>query len=133
MNKIKNILIVFFSFVIFIVSLVFIVIEGRLLFSLDWTIYDNVFFGFLRYLFRLLIAIVTCAYSILEFINIKKKSELINFILFIYNICLVMVSIIMLFATTNMVGEIALCLCSIIILIKIIFILIINKRKIKEC
>lgn len=133
MNKIKNILIVFFSFVIFIVSLVFIVIEGRLLFSLDWTIYDNVFFGFLRYLFRLLIAIVTCVYSILEFINIKKKSELINFILFIYNICLVMVSTIMLFATTNMVGEIALCLSSIIILIKIIFILIINKRKIKEC
>ena len=84
MKIVRNILVGFFSIIIFVLSLAFIVIEGRLLFSLDWIIYDNVIFGFLRYFFRFLIAISLCIYSIVEFINMKKKSEKIQFILFIY-------------------------------------------------
>ena len=128
MKIVRNILVGFFLVIIFVLSLAFIVIEGRLLFSLDWTIYDNVIFGFLRYFFRLLIAIVTSIYTILEFINMKKKSEKLNFILFIYNICLVIISIVLLFKATNMVGEIAILLSLIILLIKGLFIFLINLK-----
>jgi hypothetical protein len=128
MKIVRNILVGFFLVIIFVLSLAFIVIEGRLLFSLDWTIYDNVIFGFLRYFFRLLIAIVTSIYTILEFINMKKKSEKLNFILFIYNICLVIISIVLLFKATNMVGEIAILLSLIILLIKGLFIFLVNKK-----
>ena len=128
MKIVRNILVGFFLVIIFVLSLAFIVIEGRLLFSLDWTIYDNGIFGFLRYFFRLLIAIVTSIYTILEFINMKKKSEKLNFILFIYNICLVIISIVLLFKATNMVGEIAILLSLIILLIKGLFIFLVNKK-----
>jgi hypothetical protein len=127
MKIVRNILVGFFSIIIFVLSLAFIVIEGRLLFSLDWTIYDNVIFGFLRYFFRFLIAISLCIYSIVEFINMKKKSEKIQFILFIYNVCLVIVSIFLLFQATNMVGEIAISLSLLILLVKVLFIVLLKK------
>lgn len=127
MKIVRNILVGFFSIIIFVLSLAFIVIEGRLLFSLDWTIYDNVIFGFLRYFFRFLIAIISCIYSIVEFINMKKKSEKIQFILFIYNVCLVIVSIFLLFQATNMVGEIAISLSLLILLVKVLFIVLLKK------
>jgi hypothetical protein len=127
MKIVRNILVGFFSIIIFVLSLAFIVIEGRLLFSLDWTIYDNVIFGFLRYFFRFLIAISLCIYSIVEFINMKKKSEKIQFILFIYNFCLVIVSIFLLFQATNMVGEIAISLSLLILLVKVLFIVLLKK------
>ena len=129
MKIIRNILIGFFSIIIFVLSIAFIVIEGRLLFSLDWTIYDNAFFGFLKYFFRFIIALLTCAYSIFEFINFKKKSELISFVLFIYNICLVIVSIFLVFQATNMVGEIALTISLFVLLIKVMFLLLNKKTK----
>ena len=132
MKIVRNILVGFFSIIIFVLSLAFIVIEGRLLFSLDWTIYDNVIFGFLRYFFRFLIAIISCIYSIVEFINMKKKSEKIQFILFIYNVCLVIVSIFLLFQATNMVGEIALSLSLLILLVKVLFIVLLKKNNMNK-
>lgn len=128
MRKINNILISIFSVIVFILSFVFVIIEGRLVFSLDWTIYDNAFLGFLKYFFRLIIALLTCVYAVFEFINFKKKSELISFVLFIYNICLVIVSIVLIFTVTNMVGEIAILLSLIILLIKGLFIFLINLK-----
>ena len=121
MKILKNILIGFLSIVIFILSLAFIVIEGRLLFSLDWIIYDNTVFAFLRYLFRFMISLFTLVYAILEFINMKKKSEKLNYILFIYNICLFGTSIFLIIYATNMVGEIALCISLLMLLVKVIF------------
>lgn len=132
MKIVRNILVGFFSIIIFVLSLAFIVIEGRLLFSLDWTIYDNVIFGFLRYFFRFLIAISLCIYSIVEFINMKKKSEKIQFILFIYNVCLVIVSIFLLFQATNMVGEIAISLSLLILLVKVLFIVLLKKNNMNK-
>ena len=132
MKIVRNILVGFFSIIIFVLSLAFIVIEGRLLFSLDWTIYDNVIFGFLRYFFRFLIAISLCIYSIVEFINMKKKSEKIQFILFIYNVCLVIVSIFLLFQATNMVGEIAISLSLLILLVKVMFIVLLRKNNMNK-
>lgn len=132
MKIVRNILVGFFSIIIFVLSLAFIVIEGRLLFSLDWTIYDNVIFGFLRYFFRFLIAISLSIYSIVEFINMKKKSEKIQFILFIYNVCLVIVSIFLLFQATNMVGEIAISLSLLILLVKVLFIVLLKKNNMNK-
>ena len=121
MKILKNILIGFLSIVIFILSLAFIVIEGRLLFSLDWVIYDNTVFAFLRYLFRFMISVFTWVYAILEFINMKKKSEKLNYILFIYNICLFSSTIFLFIYATNMVGEIALCISLVMLLVKVVF------------
>ena len=121
MKILRNILIGFLSIVIFILSLAFIVIEGRLLFSLDWIIYDNTVFAFLRYLFRFMISLFTLVYAILEFINMKKKSEKLNYILFIYNICLFSSTIFLFIYATNMVGEIALCISLVMLLVKVVF------------
>ena len=129
MKILKNILIGFLSIVIFILSLAFIVIEGRLLFSLDWIIYDNTVFAFLRYLFRFMISLFTLVYAILEFVNMKKKSEKLNYILFIYNICLFGTSIFLIIYATNMVGEIALCISLVMLLVKVIFMYLETNKK----
>lgn len=129
MKILKNILIGFLSIVIFILSLAFIVIEGRLLFSLDWIIYDNTVFAFLRYLFRFMISLFTLVYAILEFINMKKKSEKLNYILFIYNICLFSSTIFLIIYATNMVGEIALCISLLMLLVKVIFMFLKTNKK----
>ena len=129
MKILKNILIGFLSIVIFILSLAFIVIEGRLLFSLDWIIYDNTVFAFLRYLFRFMISLFTLVYAILEFVNMKKKSEKLNYIFFIYNICLFGTSIFLIIYATNMVGEIALCISLVMLLVKVIFMFLKTNKK----
>jgi hypothetical protein len=69
---------IFFSIllvVLSILSLVFIYIEGRLLFSGEWLIYDIPFLGMIRYIARLLIAISFIAYAVLQFVNFKLQSR----------------------------------------------------------
>ena len=76
MNKLFKVLLVIISSIIMILSLAFIVIEGRLLFSGDWLIYDSPFNGFIRYLCRLLIAIFAFTKSLLEVIYINKEHSI---------------------------------------------------------
>ena len=57
MNKLFKVLILVISSIIMIFSLAFIVIEARLIFSLDWLAYDSPFMGCIRYLCRLIIAL----------------------------------------------------------------------------
>ena len=54
----------------------FILFEGRLLFSGDWMVYDIPFFGCLRYLCRLILAIILLAYMVFEvvYVFIRKKT-----------------------------------------------------------
>ena len=103
-----NILTGFLSAIILLLSIVFLVIEGRLLFSGDRLVYDNVALGFIKYFFRFLIALFAGTYAVFEFINMKKKSNIINWFLFIGNVSLVIISAVLSFTATNMVGEIAL-------------------------
>ena len=91
MKKVLNIFNVIISSIVLLLSLVFIFIEGRLLFSGDWLIYDNVILGIFKYLFRLIIAISAGMYSILTFINIKKKSGILTNFLFMLSVCLFIV------------------------------------------
>ena len=90
--------------ILILISLVFVFIEGRLLVSLDWTIYDNAFNGFIRYFFRLLIAVICIFIAILEFINMKKSGKTIEFYLNNISIGLLCSSIIVLITATNYAG-----------------------------
>ena len=129
MKKVLNIFNVIISSIVLLLSLIFIFIEGRLLFSGDWLIYDNVILGMFKYLFRLIIAISTGMYSILTFINIKKKSGILTNFLFVLSICLFVVSIFMLIYTANYVDKISIIIASIILLINVSNIVLFYIRK----
>lgn len=120
MRKVFNIIIGIFSAIILLLSVVFIVLEGRLLFSGDWIVYDNIALGCVKYLFRFILALSAGTYAVFEFINMKKKSELINYFLYIGNIGLVIMSMVLVFTASNMVGQIALIISVVLLLIKII-------------
>ena len=129
MKKVLNIFNVIISSIVLLLSLVFIFIEGRLLFSGDWLIYDNVILGMFKYLFRLIVAIFAGMYSILTFINIKKKSGILTNFLFMLSICLFIVSIFMLIYTANYVDKISIIIASIILLINVLNIVLLYIRK----
>ena len=119
MNKLFKILLVIISSIIMILSLAFIVIEGRLLFSGDWLIYDNPFNGFIRYLCRLLIAIFAFTKSLLEVIYINKKHSIKEY-LYYGDISLVLMSLSILVFSTNYVGIICTLLANILLLVKFV-------------
>ena len=127
MKKVLNIFII--SSIVLLLSLIFIFIEGRLLFSGDWLIYDNVILGMFKYLFRLIIAISAGMYSILTFINIKKKSGILTNFLFMLSICLFIISIFMIIYTANYVDKISIIIASIILLINVSNIVLLYIRK----
>ena len=129
MKKVLNIFNVIISSIVLLLSLIFIFIEGRLLFSGDWLIYDNVILGMFKYLFRLIIAISAGMYSILTFINIKKKSSILTNFLFMLSVCLFIVSIFMIVYTANYVDKISIIIASIILLINVSNIVLIYIRK----
>ena len=119
MNKLFKVLLVIISSIIMILSLAFIVIEGRLLFSGDWLIYDNPFNGFIRYLCRLLIAIFAFTKSLLEVIYINKKHSIKDY-LYYGDISLVLMSLSILVFSTNYVGIICTVLANLLLLVKFV-------------
>ena len=127
MNKLFKILLVIISSIIMILSLAFIVIEGRLLFSGDWLIYDNPFNGFIRYLCRLLIAIFAFTKSLLEVIYINKKHSIKEY-LYYGDISLVLMSLSILVFSTNYVGLVCIIVSILGLLIKLIY----NKNNLEK-
>ena len=119
MNKLFKVLLVIISSIIMILSLAFIVIEGRLLFSGDWLIYDNPFNGFIRYLCRLLIAIFAFTKSLLEVIYINKEHSIKEY-LYYGDISLVLMSLSILVFSTNYVGIICTVLANLLLLVKFV-------------
>ena len=119
MNKLFKVLLVIISSLMMILSLVFIIIEGRLLFSGDWLIYDSPFFGFIRYLCRLLIAIFAFTKSLLEVIYINKKHSIKDY-LYYGDISLVLMSLSILVFSTNYVGIICTLLANLLLLVKFV-------------
>ena len=111
-----NILFILLLILVLILSFAFIFIEGRLLISLDWIVYDSPEIGFIRYFFRLLLAIYVFITTILGLINLKKKNNILDKYLLIFNISQVIMSIILLIFVPNFLGEIALTLLIIILL-----------------
>ena len=119
MNKLFKVLLVIISSIIMILSLAFIVIEGRLLFSGDWLIYDNPFNGFIRYLCRLLIAIFAFTKSLLEVIYINKEHSIKEYLLY-GDISLVLMSLSILVFSNNYVGIICTALSNLLLLVKFV-------------
>ena len=103
MKKVFKILLCFISSIVILLSLAFIFIEGRLLFSGDWLVYDNPFGGFIRYFSRLLLALFALTKSVLEIIYINKELKIKEY-LFYSDFALVIMSIVVLLLSTNYVG-----------------------------
>mgnify|MGYP006363523925 CR=1 FL=1 len=119
MKKLFKILVCIISSIVMILSFVFIIIEGRLFFSCDWSLYDSPFFSMIRYLSRLLLAILAFTKSLLEVIYVNKKHSIKEY-LFYGDIALVVMSIVILIFSTNYVGVICLIVSIIGLLTKII-------------
>lgn len=123
LNILLNILLILFSSIIIILGLAFIFLEARLLISLDWSIYDFAFNGFIRYLFRLLIALLAVICCVFEIINIKKKNESLAKTLYLSNISLFLMCIIISIFATNYVGILCIALSTILLIIKTLLVL----------
>ena len=82
MKKTGKIITYIASALTILLSIVFIVIEGRTLFSCDWQLYENTVDGFIRYLFRLLISNYALFIGIFTYFVLRKKQ--IDEILFLY-------------------------------------------------
>lgn len=132
MKKLFNVLIGIFSAIILLLSIVFAVIEARLFFSGDWLVYDNAAAGFFKYLFRFILALSCGAYAVFEFINMKKNNKTISHFLFISNIGIVVMTMVMIFTASNMVGEIALLIATVTLLIKLLSFVLTKTENTKE-
>ena len=127
MNKLFKVLLVIISSIIMILSLAFIVIEGRLLFSGDWLIYDIPFFGFIRYLGRLLLSVFAFTKCLLEIIYINKEHKLKEYLGYA-DIGLVVMSVVILIFSTNYVGLVCIVLSFVNFIIKLIKYKFVNKE-----
>lgn len=117
MKTMLKVLSVFISVIILILSLAFIVIEGRLLFSGDWIVYDSPFFGFVRYLFRLIISVFAFLKSLFEILCLNKESK--HSWLLYGDIAMIICAFVILLFATNYVGVVCICLAILNLLINV--------------
>ena len=105
-----------------VLSLAFLVIEGRLIFSQDWIIYDSPINGLIRYLLRFIFALGGLLMSIFELVNLKKKNPFIGLCLINANFSLLVMSIILMILGSNGVGTILLVVSLMIISTKLLLV-----------
>ena len=74
MKKASNVLFILMSAILALVSLAFVIIEGRLLISFDWSLYEHEFIGFIQYLARVGLALLCLATSISSIFYLGRKS-----------------------------------------------------------
>ncbi len=102
MEKAGKIICYIFAGLIIVFSLIFMVFEGRTLFSGDWLIYENKVDGFIRYLFRLIVALFALAVGIFTYVALsKKEDETLNIYLNCSAIVLLVSSIIIAYFSSN--------------------------------
>ncbi len=113
MKKAGKIICYTISSLIIILSLIFIFIEARNLFSGDWLIYENKADGFIRYLFRLIVAMFSFIVGIFTYVALNKKENKIKRIYFYFGSLTLFVSaIIISIYSTNYFDLIFICLAS---------------------
>lgn len=120
MRKTISILLYIISVIIGILSVAMMFIEGRLLLSGDFIIYDSVLNGLIRYLLRFIIA---CSYLFIvlcELIKGIRKKEFISKNLLFFELLLFMVSIIIFIFATNYIGVISFILMLLFIILKVL-------------
>ena len=106
MKKLLVITYYIFSGIIIFLAVAFCIIEGRLLFSGDWTIYESAFQGFIQYLCRFLMSLFALSMGLLPFINKLRPNQKIIEFLKIGSLALVVMSAIVCIFATNYVGVI---------------------------
>lgn len=107
MKKVASLISYISAGLLIFLSLIFIVIEGRTLFSLDWSVFENSVNGFFRYLFRLLIALFAFVMGIFTYFAISKKAnKAIHIYFYIGSITIFVVSIVIAIEMVNYIGYI---------------------------
>ena len=104
MKKISKVFLKVVSSIILLVSLVMIIVYLRLLFSGDYIIYDSPINGFIRYFFRLILALLFCTMAIIEIFTKLQKYNFINKNINFLELSLFIVSIFILIYGTNYIG-----------------------------
>lgn len=104
MKKISKVFLKVVSSIILLVSLVMIIVYLRLLFSGDYIIYDSPINGFIRYFFRLILALLFCTMAIIEIFTKLQKYNFINENINFLELSLFIVSIFILIYGTNYIG-----------------------------
>ena len=104
MKTVLKILLIAVCSIIMIFALAIVFLEGRLIFSLDWTVYQSPANGFIRYALRLIIALTAFGISLLEIINLKKKNAEISSIIFFAELGLLLASLPVCIFGANFIG-----------------------------
>lgn len=120
MRKTISILLYIISVIIGILSVAMMFIEGRLLLSGDFIIYDSVLNGLIRYLLRFIIASSYLFMVLCELIKSIRKNNFINNNLLFIELLLFMVSIIIFIFATNYIGIISFILMLLFIILKVL-------------
>lgn len=120
MRKTISILLYIISVIIGILSVAMMFIEGRLLLSGDFIIYDSVLNGLIRYLLRFIIASSYLFMVLCELIKGIRKKEFISKNLLFFELLLFMVSIIIFIFATNYIGVISFILMLLFIILKVL-------------
>ena len=113
-------IIVAFS-LITILSLAFAFIEGRMLFSGEWLIFENPFGACVRYALRFTFALFALALAIIEFVNLKKKNSFLNDYLIFADGALFIACLIIAFFSSNYVGTVLIAMSAVALLFKLLY------------
>ena len=117
MKKLLHVIYYIFSGIIVFLATAFCIIEGRLLFSGDWLIYESAFHGCIEYFCRFLMAVFALVIGFLPFVNRAKNNPKISDFLKIGSVALVVMSIIICLFATNYIGEMLVCISVIFLLL----------------
>ena len=120
MKKIINIIFYLICFIIALLSFVMMFIELRLLISGDFIIYDNVFNGFIRYFFRFLLSCLFVFMVLCESIRKIKNNDFIKNNLLVFEMSMLIASVIIFLTTTNYINIIVILLMIMFIALKIL-------------
>lgn len=119
MKKVIKLSLISLYSVIILLSLVFVFIEARLLFSADYISYDSPFLGFIRYLSRLAFSVIVLLKTIYEIRKINKKDKYYHLLLAL-DISFVLSSFVILEFSANYVGLICIILSILSFVLKLL-------------
>ena len=128
MKRVVNIFLCTICALIIVLSLVFTVIEFRLILSCDWKLYDNYVNGFVRHFFRFILSLFSLSISLIEIINLKVKNEKIEKMSYYNCLSLLIMAIVISAFATNYVGLVCVILTLCLNAIKCIGLLINYKK-----
>ncbi len=93
MKRVLKVALIAVCSIIMLLASVIAILECRLVFSLDWTVYQSPASGLMRYALRLILALSAFGVALLEVLNIKKNNAEIASIAFFAEVGLLLASI----------------------------------------